>query len=85
MNVNLHIERLILEGLDLPPGQKRLLHAAVEAELARLLSEGGLSSPLTGGGAMPSLAGPSMQFQAGSSPSALGRQIAGALYRGIGS
>ncbi|QDQ29003.1 hypothetical protein FNU76_23115 [Chitinimonas arctica] len=37
MNVELHIERLVIEGLDIRPGQAADLRAAVETELASLL------------------------------------------------
>ena len=33
MNVNLHIERLVLDGIPLGPGQRPQLRAAVEAEV----------------------------------------------------
>ncbi len=84
MNINLHIERLVLDGLDVAPGQHRLLQSAVQAELARLLSAGGITAELASGGALPRLAGNSIHVQHGKGPAELGRQIAGALYGGIG-
>ncbi len=44
MNINLHIERLVLDGITLSPGESPLLKAAVEAELTRLLMSGGVRS-----------------------------------------
>ena len=41
MNINLHIERLILDGLPIEPRQRAQVQAAVEAELARLLRPAG--------------------------------------------
>lgn len=41
MNVNLHIERLVIEGLGVGSHEALLLRSAVEAELARLLSAPG--------------------------------------------
>ena len=38
MNINLHIERLILDGLPITRQQGPHVQAAVEAELTRLLS-----------------------------------------------
>ncbi len=35
MNVNLNIERLVLEGFSLRPGEHLLVRAAAEAELSR--------------------------------------------------
>lgn len=84
MTINLHIERLILEGINMSPGQPQLLQASVEAELARLLAGGGLASQLTGGGALPCIACPALQLNGGNAPAELGRRIAGAVYGGIG-
>lgn len=84
MNVNLHIERLILDGIDIGPNQRHLLHVSLQAELTRLLTEGELAAPLARGGALPLIASPATQLTSGHDPVALGRQIAGAVYGGIG-
>lgn len=84
MNVNLHIERLILDGVEIGPGQRYLLHSSVQTELTRLLSAGGLAAQLTSGGALPKVASPAIQLNSGHGPAELGRQIAGAVYGGIG-
>ena len=84
MNVHVHIERLILDGISIAPGQRGLLHAAVEAELARLLAAGGLSPELLAGGATPSVPADGIRLTRGSSPAQLGSHIARAVYGGIG-
>ena len=84
MNINLHIERLILEGLPLTRGQGALVQAAVEAELARLLAERGLTPGLQAGGALPRIQAGELQLTPGSTPAFMGRQIAQAVYGGIG-
>jgi hypothetical protein len=87
MNVTLHIERLILDGLDVRPGDRPHLQAAVEAELTRLLGEGGIAPGLAAGGAVPALRGGSVQMGGGAggkSAAGLGSQIAQAVYGGIG-
>lgn len=84
MNINLHIERLILEGVVIAPGQRGLLQAALEAELTRLLSAGGLSPDLTGSGALLRVPANAIQLNKGVEPADLGRQIAGSIYGGIG-
>jgi hypothetical protein len=81
-NIELHIERLIVEGIPLSGGTPRLLQAAVESELTRLLGEGGLASHLAG--ALPRLAGPAIQLSGSNGPTELGRQIADSVYRAIG-
>ena len=52
MNIHVHIERLVLDGLPVAPGRGDLVREAVEAELTRLLAEGGLVPGLTSGGAL---------------------------------
>ena len=84
MNINLHIERLVLDGLDIASGQRPLVQAAVEAELTRLLTAGGLSPALTGGGALHRVSANAIQLTSGAGPADLGRQIAGSVYGGIG-
>ncbi|MEW5959505.1 MAG: hypothetical protein AB1801_17410 [Chloroflexota bacterium] len=84
MNLNVTIERLILDGLDLPPHLRPHLQTAVEAELTRLLADGGLSPSLQGGGAKPYLPARNIQLTESSHPAELGQQIARAVYGGIG-
>jgi hypothetical protein len=84
MDVNLHIERLILDGLSIPPVQQELLQAAVEAELARLLGSEGLAPQLLGGGALARVPGGSIQLAGDGDATRLGQQIAQAVYGGIG-
>lgn len=82
MTVRLHIDRLVLDGLDLPPGGHHALRAAVEGELARLIAAGGLAPALKDSLAVPSIDAPSID--AGGSPRQLGAAIAGAVYAGVG-
>ena len=83
LNVNLHIDRLVLEGIDLDHAQRQILQAALEAELGRLIGEGGVGA-LAAGGAVPSVKADGFQMSGDGSPAQLGRQIAGAVYGGIG-
>ena len=84
MDIKIDIERLILEGISLAAGQRAQLQAAVETELARLLAAGGVSPDLRSGGAVPSLRANPFRLSGDSSPSHLGKQIARAVYGGIG-
>lgn len=84
MNINLHIDRLILDGLPISHSQGPLVQAAVEAELARLLTENGLTANLQAGIAVPSVRANGIQFTSGSSPAQMGMQIAQSVYSGIG-
>jgi hypothetical protein len=84
LNVNLNIERLVLEGFSLRPGEHLLVRAAAERELSRLLSEGGVSQQMLSGGAVPRLSTGNMRVAGDADAGAIGRQIAQAVYGGIG-
>jgi hypothetical protein len=84
MNINIHIERLILDGLPIAHSQRPLMQAAVEAELARLLAADGLALNLLAGSVLPSVSGGSIQLASDGNPKTLGQQIAHAVYGGIG-
>ena len=84
MNINLHIEKLVLEGLEIGPGQGAKVKATVEAELSRLLQEGEISSRLQGGGALPNIRITPVKVSGNANPKALGAQIAQSVYGGIG-
>jgi hypothetical protein len=84
MNVNLHIERLILDGISIPHRQRPHLQAAVEMELTRLLAADGLAPNLLVGGAVPRVPAGAIQLTGESDPTYLGQQIAQAVYGGIG-
>ncbi len=83
MNINLHIERLVLDGLPITSSQGALVQSAVETELAQLLNDGGLASSLQSGGAMPSARADAIQLTSESNPTQIGRQIARAVYGGL--
>jgi len=46
VNIELHIERLTLDGVVVDPGRRFDVQAAVEAELRRLLTAGGVTTEL---------------------------------------
>jgi hypothetical protein len=84
VNIHLHIERLILDGLPVGPGQGARVQAAVEGELARLLAEGGLAPGLRAGGALRAVPANPIQLAPGNNPTQIGMQIAQSVYGGIG-
>jgi len=83
MRINLHIERLVLDGLPIERHQGPLVKAAVERELGRLLAANELSRDLSLGGAQPFVRAPGIQLAGNNSPRRLGEQIARALHGGI--
>jgi hypothetical protein len=83
MNINFHIEQLVLDGVNIGPGQRYLLQSMVTTELTRMLTEGGVSPCLAQGIALPRL--PTVDIQlTGNIPAQLGQQIAQSVYGGIG-
>ena len=84
MKINVYIERLILDGINMGPGQGAMVKAAVQAELSRLLAEGGVESGLKSGGAFPNMPARPIQVSEEIQPNRLGRQIARTVYGSIG-
>ena len=85
MNIKLHIERIVLNGLAVDRTHGGRVRAAIQAELTRLLAAGGVAPALKSGGAVPALRGQNLRIAKGARPAELGRSIAGAVYSGIGS
>ncbi|HTG14489.1 MAG TPA: hypothetical protein VK747_04385 [Blastocatellia bacterium] len=84
MNINLHIERLIMDGLPVEARHTPLVQEAVEAELTRLLTDSGLSSGLQTVGVFPRLQADAIQLGGEKMPAQLGQQIAQSVYGSIG-
>ena len=83
MSVRVHIERLVLDGLPLEAADGPAVHAAVEAELTRLLAQEGVGPGFQSGGALASLRGADFQLSSASDSGALGREIGGAVHRSL--
>jgi hypothetical protein len=84
MNVRLHIELVVLDGLPVSDGGGPHLQAAIETELARLIADGGVSPAFQAGQVVPGIRGHDVGVTSGVNPTELGRQIAGAVYGGVG-
>ncbi len=79
MNLNLNIERIILEGVNLSHSQRSRLQAVLEVELSRLLRENGLPSHLQNGGVISHLPA-SVTVTKGIKPEQMGMEIAQSIY-----
>ena len=84
MKIKLHIERMVLDGVSVDRTQGGRVRAAVERELTRLLATGGVAPELKAGGAVPAVRGGRMRVEKNNRPADLGKNIAGAVYGGIG-
>ncbi|MCK6554658.1 hypothetical protein L6Q96_08790 [Candidatus Binatia bacterium] len=82
MRITVHIERLILDGVQLAPADAAQLREALERDLARLVRRRGLAPALLHGGAFAMLTGPAITLQR--PPEALAEQVAGAVSAAIG-
>jgi hypothetical protein len=87
MNVELHIERLVLHDADLAPAGRAALARALGRELTLLIQDGGVAPSLLSGAGLPrmtaTLAAPAAGNASGAG-SALGRNIARSVYSCLG-
>ena len=81
MNVRMHIDRVVLDGIDVAPADRARLKGAIESELARLVAERGIASV---SGAVPSIRAPQIHVSPGAKPAQLGNAIAGSVMGGMG-
>jgi len=84
MNINLHIENLVLDGLAVDHTHLPELQVSLQNELGRLLTNNDLAADFQVQGKWDRLQGGSIRLAPGNTPSHMGRQIAGAIYHGIG-
>ncbi len=84
MRIELRIDRLVLEGLPLSAAQGELVQKAIEAELARLLAEGGLAQSWDKGAALAAVQAAGITLSPGGSPAQMGAQIAQSVYSSLG-
>jgi hypothetical protein len=81
VNIELNIEELALDGF--APGDRYRIAEAVERELARLFAERGAPPSLMRGGEVARLDGGTFEAARDSSATAIGSQVAHAVYRGL--
>lgn len=83
MSINLHIERLVLDGLPVTRHQGGQIKAAIEVELAQLLVTHGFASQLNSGYAVPALKANPINVSPQPNVEPLGTQIAQSVYHSI--
>ena len=84
MNINLHIDRLVLDGVSVAPHQRADLKAAVEVALRQQLANQGIGSAMQSNSHRRSVSGGAITIDNSHKPVSLGQQIGKAVYRGIG-
>jgi hypothetical protein len=83
MNITVHIERLVLDGVPVAPADRPVLQAALEAELGRLLAAGGPGLAGWSSSATPLLAAEPLRLPADGAPGRLGEAIATAVHAAV--
>lgn len=84
MNINLHIDRLVLDGVSVEPHQRAELKAAVETQLGHLLVSNGIGSGVQSSNHFRAVSGGLISIENIHMPISFGQQIGDAIYRGIG-
>jgi hypothetical protein len=79
--INVHIERLILDGLPVAHGERSLVKMGLEDEFAQLLSMHGLPSPFRSGD-VAYLRTSNIHIASDTGPLNVGHQIAEKVYQG---
>jgi hypothetical protein len=83
MSIEVHVERLVLDGLALAPAERAALGAGFEHELGALLERHGLGGGLASGATVPSLPGGVVALAPNGGHAALGQRIAAAVHGGL--
>ena len=84
MNVNLHIERLVIDGKNWQPAQRAQFETAFTTELSRLLKSCGVSGERAGVAGGPEVPAATASIGRDTPPSIAGAHIARAVFQRIG-
>lgn len=82
MNINFHIDSIVLDGLEFAPGDDRLLQQIVSRELTTLFSREGLTTSPRNSGKVGSISGGTIRLGATETTS-LGQQLAHSIHQGF--
>ena len=83
MNITIHIDRLVLDGLPLERSAGSMVQAGLEKELARLLGDHGLQSGWQQGGAVAALSAPSIALGPSAKPFEIGEAVGQAIHHAV--
>ncbi len=81
MNIELHIEELVLHGV--APGDRHAVGGAVQAELTRLFAESGAPRGLAAGGSVGRIDAGTVNLTNGAGADGLGTGVARAVHGGL--
>ncbi len=83
MNINLHIKRLVIDGISIDPHRLDALKCATQCEIATQLRTHGLGSSMASQHMNKPLDGGRISISNTLEPGRIGRQIGKAVFRGI--
>ena len=83
MNINLHIEKLVLDDTVLQSHARGELKAAVAAELKRRLASQGIGTIKHSSTVIPTIRAASISVDNSTKPAGLGHKIGNAVYKSI--
>ncbi|MDA4121760.1 MAG: hypothetical protein OK456_01115 [Thaumarchaeota archaeon] len=81
MNIDIHIDELVLEGFDFHDHKR--IAASMKVELARLITEKGLGMQLDRTSDLGRVSAPAFNVPTDRNPRAIGREIARSVYKGM--
>ena len=84
MNINLHIQRLLIENMSFDERGKDQLGRAIKRQLLTHLTEQGLPANVYGLAHHHSVKGGAISFSESDRPANTGQKIGSAIYRGFG-
>lgn len=79
MNINLHIDSILLDGIDLGPGESQLLQQSVVSQLTTMLTQQGLGSPLADYSNRAHVRGNSIHIGSTADAKSLGSELANTI------
>jgi hypothetical protein len=83
MSINFHIDRIVVDGLDVDPTQAGLLQRSVTTQLTKLLTDQGIGFPPDGSTNRGQLRSNSLRLGFGAEATSFGPQLANAIYASI--
>jgi hypothetical protein len=84
MNIVLHIDRIVMDGLAVSRAQLPAVRAAMEGELARLFASAALTH-FGGSRSVERVAAPAFSYDPLQRPAQIGRQVARSIHGSLGS
>ncbi len=83
MNINLHINRLVVADIPMTVSDRRLLQASITSELNQMLTDNGLAATMIQESTIPRVSTNEIQLTS-NNPQHIGQQVAQSLYGQIG-